>query len=119
MLALFWSGRADRVTGEHSLQNLLGAKITALGTYVPPKILTNNDLEKMVDTTDQWIVERTGIRQRHIVEKGVASSDLAVEAARKVLAERGITPGDVDAIIVATVTPDMMLPATACLVQHT
>jgi len=100
------------------LQNLLGAKITALGTYVPPKILTNNDLEKMVDTTDQWIVERTGIRQRHIVEKGVASSDLAVEAARKVLAERGITPGDVEAIIVATVTPDMMFPATACLVQN-
>jgi len=100
------------------LQNLLGAKITALGTYVPPKILTNNDLEKMVDTTDQWIVERTGIRQRHIVEKGVASSDLAVEAARKVLAERGITPGDVEVIIVATVTPDMMFPATACLVQN-
>ncbi len=100
------------------MQNLLGAKITALGTYVPPKILTNNDLEKMVDTTDQWIVERTGIRQRHIVEKGVASSDLAVEAARKVLAERGITPGDVEAIIVATVTPDMMFPATACLVQN-
>src|SRR5260370_7691474 len=72
----------------------------------------------MVDTTDQWIVERTGIRQRHIVEKGVASSDLAVEAARKVLADRGITPGDVEPIIVATLTPDMMFPATACLPQN-
>jgi len=99
------------------LQNLLGAKITALGTYVPPKILSNQDLEKMVDTTDQWIVERTGIRERHIAEKGTASSDLAVEAVRKLMAERGITPADIEAIIVATVTPDMMFPATACLVQ--
>jgi 3-oxoacyl-[acyl-carrier-protein] synthase-3 len=99
------------------LQNLLGAKITALGTYVPPKILTNADLEKMVDTTDQWIVDRTGIRQRHIAEKGVASSDLAVQAACKALAQRGIGATDLDAIIVATVTPDMLFPSTACLVQ--
>jgi len=100
------------------LQNLLGAKITALGTYVPPKILTNADLEKMVDTTDQWIVDRTGIRQRHIAEKGVASSDLAVQAACKVLAQRGISATDLNAIIVATVTPDMLFPSTACLVQN-
>jgi len=100
------------------LQNLSGAKITALGTYVPPKILTNADLEKMVDTTDQWIVDRTGIRQRHIAEKGVASSDLAVQAACKVLAQRGIGATDLDAIIVATVTPDMLFPSTACLVQN-
>ncbi|HTC93686.1 MAG TPA: beta-ketoacyl-ACP synthase III [Terriglobales bacterium] len=99
------------------MQNLLGAKITALGTYVPPKILTNADLEKMVDTTDQWIVDRTGIRQRHIAEKGVASSDLAVQAACKALAQRGIGATDLDAIIVATVTPDMLFPSTACLVQ--
>ncbi len=100
------------------MQNLLGAKITALGTYVPPRILTNADLEKMVDTTDQWIVDRTGIRQRHIAEKGVASSDLAVQAACKVLAQRGIGATDLDAIIIATVTPDMLFPSTACLVQN-
>jgi len=99
------------------LQKLSGAKITALGTYVPPKLLTNQDLERMVDTTDKWIVERTGIRQRHIAEKGVGSSDLAVEAARRALAQRGISAPDVEAIIVATVTPDMMFPATACLVE--
>jgi len=99
------------------LQNLLGARITALGTYVPPKILTNADLEKMVETSDQWIVDRTGIRERHIAEKGVASSDLAVQAACKVLAQRGISATEVDTIIVATVTPDMLFPSTACLVQ--
>ena len=93
-------------------------KISALGTYVPPRLLTNADLEKMVETTDQWIQERTGIRERHIVDKGVATSDLAVEAARKVLAERGLSANEVEAIIVATVTPDMFFPSTACLVQH-
>jgi 3-oxoacyl-[acyl-carrier-protein] synthase-3 len=94
------------------------AKITSLGTYVPPRLLTNNDLEKMVETSDQWILERTGIRQRHIVDKGVASSDLAVEAAKVALAERGVEPNEVETIIVATVTPDMFFPSTACLVQH-
>lgn len=94
------------------------AKITALGTYVPPRRLTNADLEKMVQTTDQWILERTGIRERHIVDKGTAASDLAVEAAKRCLARRGIPATDVEAIIVATVTPDMFFPATACLVQH-
>lgn len=94
------------------------AKISALGTYVPPRLLTNKDLESMVDTSDQWILERVGIRERHIADKGVASSDLAVEAARKALAERGIEAGEVDAIIVATVTPDMLFPCTACIVQH-
>ena len=93
-------------------------KISALGTYVPPRLLTNADLEKMVETTDQWIQERTGIRERHIVDKGMATSDLAVEAARKALAERGLVPDDAEAIIVATVTPDMFFPSTACLVQH-
>ena len=94
------------------------AKIGALGTYVPPRLLTNADLEKMVDTTDQWIFDRTGIRQRHLVDKGVATSDLSVEAAKRALAERGLTPADIEAIIVATVTPDMFFPSTACLVQH-
>jgi 3-oxoacyl-[acyl-carrier-protein] synthase-3 len=99
-------------------QPRIRAKIGALGTYVPPRLLTNVDLEKMVATHDQWIVERTGIRERHLVEKGVASSDLAVEAARRCLAERGIKPEEVEVIIVATVTPDMLFPATACLVQY-
>jgi 3-oxoacyl-[acyl-carrier-protein] synthase-3 len=93
------------------------AKITAVGAYVPPKLLTNQDLEKMVATNDQWIQERTGIRERHIVEKGVATSDLAVEAAKLCLAKRGITADEVELIIVATVTPDMLFPGTACLVQ--
>ncbi len=92
-------------------------KISALGTYVPPRLLTNTDLEKMVDTNDQWIMERVGIRERHIVDKGVATSDLAVEAAKKALANRGIDASDLDAIIVGTVTPDMFFPSTACLVQ--
>jgi 3-oxoacyl-[acyl-carrier-protein] synthase-3 len=72
----------------------------------------------MVDTNDQWIVERTGIRERHILEKGLATSDMAVEAAKRCLAERGVEPSEVEAIIVATVTPDMLFPATACLVQE-
>jgi 3-oxoacyl-[acyl-carrier-protein] synthase-3 len=93
------------------------AKISSLGCYVPPRLLTNGDLEKMVETTDQWIIERTGIRERHIVDKGIATSDLAAEAARCCVAKRGIGADEVEAIIVATVTPDMMFPATACLVQ--
>lgn len=94
------------------------AKISALGTYVPPRLLTNADLEKMVDTTNDWIMTRVGIRERHVVDKGVATSDLAVEAAKKALAQRGLAPTDIDAIIVGTVTPDMLFPSTACLVQH-
>ena len=93
------------------------AKISSVGTYVPPRLLTNADLEKMVDTNDQWIVERTGIRERHLVDKGVATSDLAVGAAKCCLKKRGIEASEVEVIIVATVTPDMMFPATACLVQ--
>ena len=99
------------------MSQLQRVKISALGTYVPPRLLTNADLEKMVDTNDQWIMERVGIRERHIVDKGVATSDLAVEAAKKALAERGIEPSELDAIIVGTVTPDMFFPSTACLVQ--
>jgi len=98
-------------------QTRVRAKISSVGTYVPPRLLTNADLEKMVATNDQWIVERTGIRERHIVEAGVATSDLAVEAAKKCLAARGIEASELEVIIVATVTPDMFFPATACLVQ--
>ncbi len=93
------------------------AKISALGTYVPPRLLTNADLEKMVDTNSQWIEERTGIKQRHIVDKGVATSHLATEAAKKALAERGMSASELEAIFIGTVTPDMAFPATACLVQ--
>jgi len=99
-------------------RNSVRAKISSVGAYVPPRLLTNADLEKMVATNDQWIVERTGIHQRHIVEKGVATSDLAAEAARDCLRRRGIDATGIDAILVATVTPDMMFPATACLVQE-
>jgi 3-oxoacyl-[acyl-carrier-protein] synthase-3 len=94
------------------------AKISALGTYVPPRVLTNADLEQMVDTNDEWIMTRVGIRERHIAEKGVASSDLAVEASRKALGQRGLEPSEIEAIIVGTVTPDMLFPSTACIVQH-
>src|SRR5437773_5160017 len=72
----------------------------------------------MVETSDEWITSRTGIRERHIVDKGTATSDLAVAAAQKALAERGLTPNDVEAIVVGTVTPDMLFPSTACVVQH-
>ncbi|MFZ0395758.1 MAG: beta-ketoacyl-ACP synthase III [Terracidiphilus sp.] len=93
------------------------AKITALGTYVPPKVITNQDLEKMVNTSDQWIMERTGIRERHMLEQGKGVSDICTEAAKKCLAARGIAATEVEAIVVGTVTPDMMFPSTACLVQ--
>jgi 3-oxoacyl-[acyl-carrier-protein] synthase-3 len=107
----------------HSFGELLSThrhvpvKISALGTYVPPRLLTNTDLEKMVETNDQWIMERTGIRERHIVEKGVATSDMAVEAVKQLLERRGIAATEIECIIVATVTPDMLFPSTACLIQ--
>lgn len=96
---------------------MFGAKISALGCHVPPGVLTNHDLEKLVDTSDQWILERTGISERHIAAPEVATSDMAVEAARCALYQRGIDAAEVEAIIVCTVTPDMMFPSTACLVQ--
>ncbi len=93
-------------------------KITALGCYAPPRVLSNDDLEKMVETNNQWILERTGISERHIAGPDAATSDLAVEAARQALEQRGIDAADLDAILVCTVTPDMFFPSTACLVQH-
>ena len=92
------------------------ATITAIGHYVPEKVLTNADLEKMVDTNDEWIRTRTGIRERHIMEHG-ASSDMAVKAIESLLAKRKISASEIEVIIVATVTPDMFFPATACIVQ--
>jgi 3-oxoacyl-[acyl-carrier-protein] synthase-3 len=94
------------------------AKITALGCYTPPKLLTNKDLEKLVDTNEEWILSRVGIRERHIADPEMATSDLAVEAARCALAQRGIEASELNAILVCTVTPDMMFPSTACLVQN-
>lgn len=93
-------------------------KITSVGAAIPPGLLTNQDLEKMVETTDEWISERTGIRQRHIVQPGTPASELATEAALNALKGTGVKPEDIDLIIVGTITPDMMLPATACLVQN-
>jgi 3-oxoacyl-[acyl-carrier-protein] synthase-3 len=94
------------------------AKITALGCYAPPKLLTNQDLEKLVETSDQWIMERVGIKERHMASPDMATSDLAVEAAKCALAQRGIDAAELNAIIVCTVTPDMFFPSTACLVQN-
>jgi len=93
------------------------AAITSLGRYVPERVMTNADLEKIVNTSDEWIRTRTGIQTRHVVEPGTPTSELAVRAAREALHLRGIAPDEVDLIIVATVTPDMLFPATACIVQ--
>lgn len=92
--------------------------ILGLGSYLPEKILTNKDLEKMVDTTDEWITERTGIKERRIARADEATSDMATEAAKKALEGAKLKPEDIDLIIVATITPDMFFPATACLVQQ-
>jgi len=92
--------------------------IASLATYVPPRLLTNADLEKLVDTTDEWILQRTGIRERHIVDEGVATSDLGTNAALKAIENAGLTPRDIGVIVVGTVTPDMMFPSTACLIQQ-
>jgi 3-oxoacyl-[acyl-carrier-protein] synthase III len=99
------------------MNHRIAAKITGVAGYVPPRVVTNADLEKIVDTNDEWIRTRTGIRERHYADPGVASSDLGTEAARKLLAAKGVRPEEIDMIIVATVTPDMLFPATACLIQ--
>jgi 3-oxoacyl-[acyl-carrier-protein] synthase-3 len=113
------------VTGSQPLQHAPAAgrtlrrvKIAALATYVPPRLLTNADLERMVETTDEWILQRTGIRERHIVEPGVATSDLAAEAAREAIARAGLTAQQIELIVVGTTTPDTIFPSTACLLQH-
>ena len=104
-----------RLVGKRSLRPV---KIASLGTYVPPRVLTNADLEQMIDTTDAWILKRTGIHERHIADDGVASSDLGKEASLAALAEAGISADQVEFVVVATTTPDMFFPSTACLVQH-
>ena len=100
------------------MSHRIAAKITGVAGCLPPKILTNADLEKMVATNDEWIRTRTGIRERHIVEKGTPTSHLAVQAAKTLLAQTNTDPAEIDLIVLATVTPDMMFPATACLVQN-
>lgn len=99
------------------MSHRIAAKITGVAGYVPPKVLSNADLEKIVATTDEWIRTRTGIRERRKVDAGVASSHLATEAAKAVLAQTKTDPAEIDMIVLASVTPDMMFPATACLVQ--
>jgi 3-oxoacyl-[acyl-carrier-protein] synthase-3 len=92
-------------------------RIAGLGVYVPPRLLTNADLEKMVETSNEWILQRTGIRERHIVDPGVATSDLALPAARDAIADAGLTPNDIGFIVVGTTTPDTIFPSTACILQ--
>ncbi len=94
------------------------AKISAIGRYVPPKVVTNYDLSKFVDTNHDWIVERTGIHERHMVERGTGTSELAAKAVGDLLQRRGIEASEIEVLVVATVTPDMFFPSTACLVQN-
>ena len=96
---------------------MIHARITGTGSYVPGKIITNHDLEKLVDTSDDWITERTGIKERRIVEKGQTTSDLAYEASRKALKAAGLGANELDLILIATTTPDMLMPNLGCVVQ--
>ena len=100
------------------VRTLRRVKIAGLSTYVPPRVLTNADLERMVETTNEWILQRTGIKERHIVDPGVATSDLAAAAARGALAQAGVGPADIGFIVVGTTTPDTIFPSTACVLQH-
>jgi 3-oxoacyl-[acyl-carrier-protein] synthase-3 len=96
---------------------MIYSRIVGTGSYLPEKVLTNHDLEKMVDTTDQWIVERTGIRERHIAADNETTCDLAEQAARRAIDAAGLKPADIDLIVLATTTPDRVFPSTACLLQ--
>src|SRR5882724_529261 len=93
------------------------AKITGVACYVPPRVVTNDDLAKFVDTNDEWIRTRTGISERHYADAGVAASHMGTEAAKKLIAQKNLDPGEIDLIVLASVTPDMFFPATACLIQ--
>src|SRR5580698_2254356 len=100
-----------------AMPHRIAAKITGVAGYLPPKVMTNADFEKILDTSDEWILSRTGIRERHIVEPGKATSDMATEAAKLLLAQTNTDPAEIDLIVLASVTPDMFFPATACLIQ--
>ncbi|PYO37290.1 MAG: 3-oxoacyl-ACP synthase, partial [Candidatus Rokuibacteriota bacterium] len=97
---------------------MIRAKIVGIGAYAPKRILTNHDLEKMVDTSDEWIVQRTGVRERHIADDGEAASDLGLRAAQQALDRAGVEPGEVDLIVVGTTTGDMAFPTTGNVLQH-
>lgn len=99
------------------MRSACSVQISGVGCHVPERLLTNQDLEKMVDTSDEWILQRTGIATRHILEPGKATSDMAVEAIKALCRSTGMEPQEIEVLIVATVTPDMYFPATACLVQ--
>ncbi|HOD83904.1 MAG: 3-oxoacyl-(acyl-carrier-protein) synthase 3 [Planctomycetes bacterium ADurb.Bin126] len=100
------------------MPRLLRAAVTGIGAYVPGRVMTNADFEKIVDTSDEWIVQRTGVRERHIVGEGESTATMATAAGRQAIQKAGVKPEQLDLIIVATVTPDMILPATACFVQQ-
>ncbi len=97
---------------------MIHARITGTGSFAPKKVITNHDLEKLVDTSDEWITERTGIKERRIAEKGQTTSDLAYEASRKALKAAGLAADELDLILVATMTPDMLLPSMGCVLQE-
>ncbi len=97
---------------------MIYSRITGTGGYLPEKVLTNHDLAKIVETSDEWIVERTGIRERHIVAEDENTSDMALHASRKAIETAGIDPNQIDLIVVATTTPDFVFPSTACLLQE-
>ncbi len=100
------------------VKTLRHVKISGLSTYVPPKVLSNADLEKLVETSNEWILQRTGIRERHIAEPGVATSDLAKEAALGAMRQAGVSPDQIGFIVVGTTTPDTIFPSTACVLQN-
>ena len=103
--------------GDGRVRAVQRVQISSLAISVPPRVLTNSDLEAMVDTSNEWILKRTGVRERHIADDGVATSDLAAEAARAAIAQARLTPSDIEFLVVGTTTPDMFFPSTACLVQ--
>lgn len=100
------------------MQQIHSASITGIGSYLPAKVLTNYDLEKMVDTSDDWIIQRTGIRERRIIENGMTTSDLGAQASLRAIEDAGIAPTDIDMIITSTITPDHIFPATSCYLQQ-
>src|SRR5439155_21998666 len=113
----FSAGKFKNPRANHGFQGRT-CSIISVGSYVPERVVTNADLEKMVETSDEWITSRTGIKERHIAAADEFTSDLATRAALRAMESGGITPEQIDLIIVATITPDVTFPATACLVQQ-
>jgi 3-oxoacyl-[acyl-carrier-protein] synthase-3 len=111
------SDAVTSLSGGGPVQGVRRVQISSLATYVPPRVLTNSDLERMVDTSNEWILQRTGVRERHIADDDVATSDLAAEAARGAIEQAHLAPTDIEFLVVGTTTPDTFFPSTACLVQ--